>query len=65
MSIHIDPQKKYNKKEVMELLEYTPKQLEEAEKRKLVIFQDGNMYGIYFFQFLTINCSKLEQIKGT
>jgi hypothetical protein len=42
--ILIEPQKKYNKKEIMELLEYNSKQLQEAISKKLLVFTDDTMY---------------------
>lgn len=67
--IHIDPQKKYTRMEVMNLLEFNQEQMLKAESQKLIIFpdeqrkQEKTMYGIYFFQFLMTNCAKLEKIK--
>lgn len=67
--IVIDPQKKYTRTEVMNLLEFNQEQMLFAESKKLIIFtdeprkQERTMYGIYFFQFLTTNCAKLEKIK--
>ncbi len=61
--ITIDPMKKYNRKEILSLLEFTEEQLKKAESDHLISFFDGSMYGLYFFQFLKSNASKLEQIK--
>jgi hypothetical protein len=63
--ILIEPQKKYNKKEIMELLEYNSKQLQEAITKKLLVFTDETMYGVYFFQFLKNNSKQLEIIQLT
>lgn len=67
--IEIDPQRKYTRPEIMELLEFNTEQMNTAISQKLIIFPENmtksvpTMYGIYFFQFLKTNCEKLEKIK--
>lgn len=61
--INIEPFKKYNKKEISNFLEFSDNQLKFAEQQKLIVFFDGYMYGLYFFQFLKTNTKQLEQIK--
>lgn len=61
--IIIDPMRKYSKKEIMDLLQFNQKQLDLAIGEKLLMFSENCMYGVYFFQFLSINTNKLEKIK--
>ena len=61
-SIEIDPAKKYSRSEVQKLLDFTPAQLKVAEEKKLILFFDNQLYGVYFFQFLSTNAPKLEAI---
>lgn len=61
-NVIIIPEKKYSKKEISDILQYNSKQLEAAEKQKLIVFQDNTIYGVYFFQFLRNNHIKLEEI---
>lgn len=58
--VDIVPFKKYNKKEIMTLLSFNEAQLKIAEQNKWIIFNDGNMYGVYFFQFLRSYSKQLE-----
>jgi hypothetical protein len=61
--MQIELLKRYNKKEIVQLLEMSDAQLKRAEEKKLLIFFDGGMYGVYFFQFLQANSDKLEEIQ--
>ena len=61
--IHIEPFKKYNKKEIMSFLEFNEAQLKLAEQRKLIVFFDGFMYGVYIFQFIRDNHKRLEDLQ--
>jgi hypothetical protein len=61
--IHIEPFKKYTKKEIMAFLEYNEAQLKLAEQQRLVVFFDGCMYGVYLFQFLRDNYKRLEDLR--
>ena len=56
----LEPLKKYSKKEIMALLSFNEAQLKAAEQKKWLVFFDGNMYGIYFFQFLRDYSKQLE-----
>ena len=62
--ITIELMKKYSKKEIMDLLEFNNDQLEKAINTKLIGFFDNHMYGVYFFQFLQNNSTKLESLKN-
>lgn len=62
--INIEPFKKYTRKDIQTLLEFTDAQLKAAEQKKLIVMFDGTMYGISFFQFLKQNHLELEKIKN-
>jgi len=59
---NIEPFKRYSRKEIMELLSFNDTQLKQAEQSKYLIFFDGYMYGVYFFQFLRSFHLQLENI---
>jgi hypothetical protein len=61
--INIEPFKKYNKKEIMEILSFNDSQLKKSEQVKYLIFFEGYMYGVYFFQFLRSYSNQLEDIQ--
>ena len=44
----------------MALLSFNEAQLKAAEQKKWLIFFEGNMYGVYFFQFLRDYSKQLE-----
>lgn len=62
--INIEPFKKYSRKEIQILLDFTDIQLKTAEQKKFIILFDNTLYGIAFFQFLKQNHLELEKIKN-
>ena len=61
--MNVELLKRYNKIEIASLLQFTDAQLKIAEQKKYLVFFDGYMYGIYFFQFLKTYNKQLENIK--
>lgn len=62
--MNIELLKRYSKKEIAVILDFTDAQLKTAEHRKYLVFFDGGMYGIYLFQFLKTYSKQLEEIKN-